>query len=132
MATLLPCPRCGGFLPPAQRACVHCGAAVAFLPRAPLRSPHHGPGGRSLLSTLLALAGAGVASVTLMACYGAPDLDCDTRERRTADGGLVDGCYACGPAPDGSTLDPEWCFAEGAGDAGAADGGVDGGTDGGR
>ncbi len=60
MSQLSGCPSCQGFNPPATAACLHCGQALTERP--PRRW------GRSLW----AMAGAGVAAVTLMACYGAP------------------------------------------------------------
>jgi len=51
------CPTCGG-LRPAQQVCPHCDAPIARWPR--------------LARNLAALVGAGAASLTLMACYGAP------------------------------------------------------------
>ncbi len=60
MATALhDCPVCGG-LRPAHQVCPHCDAAI---PR------ERGP---RLARSLAALLGAGAASLTLMACYGAP------------------------------------------------------------
>jgi hypothetical protein len=53
------CPICGG-LRPAAHACPHC-EAPAERPRAP-----------RLARTIAALVGAGAATITLMACYGAP------------------------------------------------------------
>jgi hypothetical protein len=81
--------------------CVHCGA--------PMREPR----GEVLLKGLLGLASAGMAAITLMACYGMPP--CEE------------------PAPDGGA-DPYHCYdvdlpEE---DAGVTDAGTqpgDGGTD---
>lgn len=63
MSTLSQCRGCHGFVPPAHATCLHCGAA---LPR------RRFPAGRAFLQLLLGLAGAGAASLTLMACYGLP------------------------------------------------------------
>jgi hypothetical protein len=50
------CGACGGLVPAAARACVHCGAARA----------------RSWMRVLARAAAGGAALFTLMACYGAP------------------------------------------------------------
>jgi hypothetical protein len=58
MTSLSACRECRGFVPPGATACVHCDAPV--------------PRGGLSVSTLVTVAGAGVAAITLMACYGAP------------------------------------------------------------
>lgn len=79
MSALSTCQKCRGFVPPASAECVHCGA--------PMRAS--APAGGMLLKGLFCLAGASVASLTLMACYGMPPCDA--------------------PAPDGGT-DRYWCY----------------------
>jgi hypothetical protein len=54
MSNLKSCSRCGGFVPAGRSSCPHCMSSSAWW-RAPL-----------------AFAGAGLATVTLSACYGAP------------------------------------------------------------
>ena len=61
MSALSPCQRCHGFVPPTLSDCVHCGAPMPVL-----------PGSRGWMQGLMGLAGAGVAAITLRACYGAP------------------------------------------------------------
>jgi hypothetical protein len=61
MSKLLMCSHCNGFLALALRTCPHCAAPV--------------DGARVALLKVAALAGSGIASVTLMACYGAPCTD---------------------------------------------------------
>ncbi len=70
MATLQTCPRCEGFLP-STGVCPNCGARPA-----------------RAFSGVLAVAGAAVSALTLMACYGAPPCDYG------ADGGSdPNSCY---------------------------------------
>ena len=81
MPELSGCPTCQGFNPPATRACLHCGNTLEAPTRR--RSPR----------SFWALAGAGLAALTLMACYGVPPCDDGTRdcqEPDPADGGLND------------------------------------------
>jgi hypothetical protein len=59
MTRLNRCGACAGFMIPAASECPHCGA------RARRRL-------RRTIATMLALAGTGSLSVTLMACYGGP------------------------------------------------------------
>jgi hypothetical protein len=79
MSSLSSCQKCRGFVPPASAECVHCGAPML----------ESAPSGNAMLKGLFCLAGASVAAITLMACYGMPP--CDT------------------PAPDGGT-DPYHCY----------------------
>ncbi|MCY1076080.1 hypothetical protein [Archangium lansingense] len=86
MSAFAVCQKCRGFVPPASAGCVHCGAPMVELE----------PRGGVMLKGLFGLASAGVAAITLMACYGMPP--CDT------------------PAPDGGSdryhcydMDPEPC-----------------------
>ncbi|MFO0611232.1 MAG: hypothetical protein U0414_01495 [Polyangiaceae bacterium] len=77
------CPACQGFLPSTTAACPNCGAC------------HHEATGaprRGLLERAGILAGAAVASMTLMACYGAP-YDYDA------------GCYSDADCGAGYTCD---------------------------
>lgn len=69
MATLQTCPRCEGFLP-STGVCPNCGARPA-----------------RAFSGVLAVAGAAVSALTLMACYGAPPCD---YEGQSAEG---ERCY---------------------------------------
>ncbi|HEX8536885.1 MAG TPA: hypothetical protein VF664_05430, partial [Cystobacter sp.] len=65
MTSLSACQQCRGFLPPGSTTCVHCGTALtAAVPR-----------GGSGLTVLVGLASAGMAAITLMACYGMPPCD---------------------------------------------------------
>ena len=105
MSALSTCQKCRGFVPPASAECVHCGAAMQA----------SAPAGGMSLKGLFCLAGASMASITLMVWYGMQP--CDK------------------PAPDGGT-DRYWCYdtephcASSAQDGGAlADGGTA--TDGG-
>ncbi|PTL80626.1 hypothetical protein [Vitiosangium sp. GDMCC 1.1324] len=106
MSALSSCQKCRGFVPPASAECVHCGAPMMEAPR-----------GGVMVKGLFCLASAGVAAITLMACYGMPP--CDT------------------PAPDGGT-DSYHCYDQEPvdGDGGTlSDGGTqptDGGVDGGH
>jgi hypothetical protein len=79
MTALSSCQKCRGFVPPASATCVHCDA--------PMQEP--APRGGVMLKGLLGVAGASVAAITLMACYGMPP--CDT------------------PPPEGSN-DPYHCY----------------------
>ncbi|ATB29812.1 hypothetical protein [Melittangium boletus] len=79
MSTLSSCQRCHGFVPPELAECVHCGASM--------QEP--APRGGVMSKGLVVLASAGVAAITLMACYGMPP--CNT------------------PAPDGGS-DPYHCY----------------------
>lgn len=63
MLELSACPSCQGFNPPSTAACLHCARA--------LEAPRRRPRSKSLWT----LAGAGLAALTLMACYGAPPCD---------------------------------------------------------
>lgn len=65
MSELSGCPSCQGFNPPSAAACLHCGQSLESRPVASRRSA----------VGWWALAGAGVAALTLMACYGAPPCD---------------------------------------------------------
>jgi hypothetical protein len=60
MSTLSTCTSCRGFVPATAARCPNCDASAE--PRRP----------RPLARRLLAAAGAGAVSITLMACYGAP------------------------------------------------------------
>jgi hypothetical protein len=90
------CFSCRGFVPSSSEECPHCGARKRETPGA--------------LRSWIALAGLGMAAVSLMACYGLPVVPCEL-----PDGG--DGGYeACHPYNE----------ADG-GDAGADGGHLDGG-----
>ena len=78
--SLTGCPSCQGFNPPATAACLHCGHALEARP-AP--QPRRGGG-------LWMLAGAGVAALTLMACYGAPPCDDADCQPEPPDAGMND------------------------------------------
>lgn len=118
MSAFSTCQKCRGFVPPESAGCVHCGA--------PMVVP--APGGGVMLKGLAGLASAGVAAITLMACYGMPP--CETP---APDGGSDPyHCYDHAPepcetpAPDGGG-DPYHCY-EQRPDAGTqGDGGVDAG-----
>jgi hypothetical protein len=93
MSSLSSCQKCRGFVPPASAECVHCGAPMLA----------SAPAGGVMLKGLFCLAGASVAAITLMACYGMPP--CDTPP---PDGGSdMYHCYdmdPCGPSSqDGGT-----------------------------
>lgn len=94
MSAFSSCPSCRGFVPPASAECVHCGA--------PMVEP--APRGGVRVKGLVGLASAGVAAITLMACYGMPP--CET------------------PAPDGSG-DPYHCYDREPCDPSTLDGGSD-------
>lgn len=81
MSQLSGCPSCQGFNPPSTAACLHCGKALA-----PRESGRRARG-------WWALAGAGVAAITLMACYGVPPCEDGTYDcvDPDADGGVSDG-----------------------------------------
>jgi hypothetical protein len=90
MSELSGCPSCQGFNPPSAAACLHCGHSLEFRPV---------PSRRSAVGWW-ALAGAGVAALTLMACYGAPPCDHNDPncyEPETPDGGLNDAGTDAGP-----------------------------------
>jgi hypothetical protein len=81
MPELSGCPSCQGFNPPATRACLHCGHAL------------ESPSSRRSPGALWALATAGVAALTLMACYGVPPCDDGTYDCQNpdpTDGGVTD------------------------------------------
>ena len=90
MSELSGCPSCQGFNPPSSAACLHCGHSLESSASAPRWS-----------RGFWAIATAGAAALTLMACYGAPPCEDGTSK-----------CYE----PDPSELD-----------GGATDGGLDGG-----
>jgi hypothetical protein len=115
------CLKCEGFVPPGAMCCPNCNSTKGAWWAAPL-----------------AFAGAGLATVTLSACYGPacavqvtlPDGGSDLRYS----GGQVCGStYDCrAPLADGGDvqLDPEWkdlCTEPSWPDAGETDGGSDGG-----
>ncbi|WP_224240379.1 hypothetical protein [Hyalangium gracile] len=90
MSQLSGCPSCQGFNPPSATACLHCGQALESRP---------GPAPRWTVGWW-ALASAGVAALTLMACYGAPpceDGSFDCYEPETPDAGPSDGGADGGP-----------------------------------
>jgi hypothetical protein len=79
------CARCDGFVPPDAQACPNCRSSKGSWWRAPL-----------------ALAGAGLATVTLSACYGPGCISYVTRldgtRQRTR---TCAGDYNCASLPDG-------------------------------
>jgi len=120
MSSLSKCPACSGVVPASVTACPHC--EVAITPKS------------SFGKLAMGLLGGLGASMTLMACYGAPATGCRYVAERQADGGTAD-VYRC-PGdivnqPDGGST----IFTGDSGvptDAGASDGGSrDGGADGG-
>lgn len=91
MTSLIACPSCEGFLPPAAAACPHCDTPSAARSSAPA-SPFLARLGRGLLG----IAGGSTIALTLMACYGAPP--CDPDSDRDGDGYGSDFCglgYDC-------------------------------------
>lgn len=89
MSLLLSCSSCSGLIPGPGR-CPNCGAAQM-----------RGSALRWLVRSVIAWTSAGVAAVTLMACYGAPP--CDYRKPDgTPD---YDRCYPPVVEPDGGTMD---------------------------
>jgi hypothetical protein len=88
MQTLLDCRSCSGFVPPGVAACPCCGAAVAQKASPAVTS----------LRAALGLAASGLMAVTLMACYGLPNLpSCSDSDKVDADG---DGFFV--PKPEAS------------------------------
>jgi hypothetical protein len=79
--SLTRCPSCQGFNPQPSTACLHCGHSLESRPHQPRRA-----------GSLWMLAGASVAALTLMACYGAPPCD-DPQcyEPEPPDAGMNDG-----------------------------------------
>lgn len=103
-STLSRCPSCAGVVPAVASACPHCEAPLSRK--------------SSLGKLALGVLGGLGASMTLMACYGAPP----------------SSCYETVKLPDGGTTTDYVCGVEPAdagprADAGATDGGT---TDGGR
>jgi hypothetical protein len=80
--SLLGCPSCQGFNPRSAAACLHCGHTLESLP----------PSQPRWTGGFWMLASAGVAALTLMACYGAPPCD-DPQcyEPDPPDAGMNDG-----------------------------------------
>ena len=109
--SLSPCLSCRGLVPSSESRCPHCGREV---PK------------RSVLAKGLAVLGASAASITLMACYGAPPLQ--VCEFTGADGGPQAGgrlCQdTCVSAEEAARRGYE-CYES------PKDGGADGGIDGG-
>jgi len=109
------CVRCNGFVPEGQRACPNCSTLV--------------PKWKAVLAFPLAVAGAGVAAITLSACYGPA---CATK---LSDGTVTGGgdiCLDCtSKQSDGGLVgdDPN-NFSE-CHPGQVQDAGTDGGTDGG-
>lgn len=101
--SLSKCPSCVGVVPNQATTCPHCE-----LPLAPKSS---------LGKVALGLLGGLGASMTLMACYGAPASSC-YQTKALPDGGTTTG-YVCDDRPDASTSTDA-----GAHDGGATDGGV--------
>ncbi|WNG19654.1 hypothetical protein [Cystobacter fuscus] len=112
MTSLSACQQCRGFVPPGSTTCVHCGTALTEA------APRGGTG----VTALVGLASAGMAAITLMACYGMPPCDepapdggsdryhCYDYEPSSqcawpaTDGGLTDADGGTGP--DGGALPP--------------------------
>jgi hypothetical protein len=92
MSAMSSCLSCQGFIP-GPGSCPNCGAEQA-----------PASGLRPLVRSVLALAGAGVAAITLMACYGSPPCD-----HNATDGGPDDNGGSCWddyePFPDAGTAD---------------------------
>jgi hypothetical protein len=114
--TMNRCSKCEGFIPEAQTRCPNCRSASAWW------------------VTPLAFAGAGLASVTLSACYGVPCV----ATVKLPDGGVQKSCgidYDCTvPLADGGvrTQDPTWvseCTDTRLPVDAGSDGGADGGSD---
>lgn len=78
--SLTGCPSCQGFNPHTASACVHCGHALEARP------PQLRRGGGFWM-----LAGASVAALTLMACYGAPPCEDPQCQPDSPDAGTEDG-----------------------------------------
>ncbi|MDP1914679.1 MAG: hypothetical protein Q8L14_00445 [Myxococcales bacterium] len=120
MSSLSKCPACSGVVPVSLSECPHCEGPLT--PKS------------SLGKLAMGLLGGLGASMTLMACYGAPATGCRSVSETLPDGGLTSN-YRCPgdivTQPDGGTT----IFTEDSGaptDAGASDGGSrDGGADGG-
>lgn len=123
-SSLSKCPACSGVVPIAVTTCPHCEAAI---------SPKSSFG-----KVAMGLLGGLGASMTLMACYGAPATGCRYVNETLPDGGPT-STYRCNGdlimQPDGgSTIFDGGTSATDAGlsDAGTSDGGSrDGGADGG-
>jgi hypothetical protein len=107
-SSLSKCPACAGIVPVAVITCPHCEGAL------PRRS--------SLGKLALGLLGGIGASMTLMACYGAPATGCRFVTDELPDG----GCRADVTQP---MFDAGSVTGDGGvpADAGASDGGADGG-----
>lgn len=120
MSSLSKCPACSGVVPVSLSECPHCEGPLT--PKS------------SLGKLAMGLLGGLGASMTLMACYGAPATGCRSVSETLPDGGLTSNYRCPGDIvnqPDGGTT----IFTEDSGaptDAGASDGGSrDGGADGG-
>ncbi|WNG29176.1 hypothetical protein F0U62_38165 [Cystobacter fuscus] len=100
MTSLSACHQCRGFVPPGSTTCVHCGITLT------VAEPRGGTG----LTALASLASAGMAAITLMACYGMPPCD-----EPAPDGGSDQyHCYdyyppthCASPAADGGLTDAD-------------------------
>lgn len=114
MTHLLKCPTCFGVVPQTASICPHC---VADLPK-------HG----SLAKLALGLLGGLGASMTLMACYGAPPC-----YQTLPDGGVDRNRYCYEPLPDqdGGADSSDGGVARDGGGSSDGDVTIDGGSDGG-
>lgn len=106
--SLSKCPSCVGVVPNQATTCPHCEMPLA--PKSSL--------GRVALGLLGGLG----ASMTLMACYGAPASSC-YQSKALPDGGTTTD-YVCDDKPDASTSTDAGAHDGGATDAGVTDAGA--------
>ncbi len=112
MNSMSKCRSCDGLVPARQVMCPHCDAPV------PVKR-------RSKFIAALSVASAGVASMTLMACYGIPAAPCDY----AADGGTQHNGMTCqGVCVDPASTAAAHCYDYQPADAGTGDAGTDAGT----
>lgn len=108
MSSLSKCPSCSGVVPNSANTCPHCDGALT--PRS------------SLGKLALGLLGGLGASMTLMACYGAPPTGCRFATDELPDGGCA-GAIVNQPQFDGGTVSDASVPDGGTGDGGSRDGG---------
>ena len=119
------CARCDGFVPEGMNACPNC----SFGPGAPRW--------KAWLTVPLTIAGAGVAAVTLSACYGPacatkwPDGTLRDYSGNLAPSGSCVGYDCTKPLDDGGNPNNDPTWRSGCLPNHGEDGGTDGGTDGG-